>query len=258
MQDFSLNRRFWNAVLAKAQANLYIDASRTYLTVAWWALEPLLLMALYWVVFGAMLNMQQANFAAFLIVGLIPWLWLERSVAGSTNSILDGALVLHKVPINRLYFPLAILMSDLAKNTLVFGLLVAIMLVIGDGEPVRWAALLAVFLIQVLLVAALCFWAALLTPFFPDLHVLVGLGLRVLMFASGIFYPVSVLPESYQTWFFWNPIALVLDEYRNALLRNQPPDWDGLLVVALGCTLMLAAAVLFSHRYGDRYLKRVF
>lgn len=258
MQDFSLNQRFWNAVLAKARANLYIDASRNYLTVAWWVLEPLMLMALYWVVFGTILNLQQADFAAFLLVGLIPWLWIERSVGTSTNSILDGALVLQKVPINRLFFPMAILASDLAKNSLVFSLLILVLLFIGSNEPVRWGAFFSVFIIQLLLVSAVCFWVALITPFVPDLRVMVGLILRVMMFASGIFYPVSVLPENYQSWFFMNPVALLLDEYRNALLRNQAADWEALMIVALGCILMLLAAVLFSKHYGDRYLKRVF
>lgn len=257
MQDFELNRRFWNAVLFKARANLYVDASRTYLTVSWWVLEPLLLMGVYWLVFGSIFNLREPGFAAFLLVGLVPWQWLEKSISASAGSILDGVLVLQKVPINRLFFPVAIMLPDVAKTLLVFGLLLIILAASGDASAVHWLALLGVFVTNLLLVAVMGVWLALLTPFIPDLRVLVGIGLRVLMFGSGVFYPPSLLPEDVRQYFFWNPVALILDAYRNVLLRDQPAGWEALLLIAVSCTLLLALATVFSSRYGDRYLKRV-
>lgn len=256
MQDFALNRRFWYAVLAKARANLYVEASRNYLTVAWWVLEPLLMMLLYWIVFGAILRMQGADFAVFLIVGLVPWQWFDRSVNGCSGSIKEGARILSKVPINRLFFPTSMLVADLLRNLLVFTLLVAFLAVVQGGGSIRLLSLVATFLSQLLLIGAVGIWVALLIPFVPDLRVVVNLALRVLMFASGVFYPISVLPEAYQAYFFWNPMARLLDEYRNALLRDQAAQWEGLLVIAVVSALLIAAAVLFSDRFGDRYLKQ--
>ena len=258
MHDVALNRRFWHAVLFKAQANLYIDAARTYLSIAWWVLEPLLFMVVYYVIFGVLLGMREPGCIAFLLVGLIAWQWLEKTISAATGSVLDGALVLRKVPINRLFFPLAIVASDLAKTCLVFAVLLLFLFGTGYGSDIRWPALLLVIVVQLVLVTAIAVWVALLTPFFPDLRVLVGVLLRALMFASGVFYSPSLIPEAIRPYFFWNPVARVLDEYRNALLNDQPANLTGLLSIAAVCVLLCWAAVVFSDRFGDRYLKRVF
>lgn len=258
MQDYALNRRFWHAVLFKAQANLYVDAARTYLSIAWWVLEPLLFMLVYYLVFGVLLKLREPGFLAFLLVGLVGWQWLEKTIGAATGSISEGALVLRKVPINRLFFPLAIVGSDLAKTGLVFAVLLLFLLASGYGFDIRWMALLLVIAVQLLLVTAIAVWVALLTPFFPDLRVLVGVTLRALMFASGVFYSPSLIPDDIRPYFFWNPVARVLDEYRAALLYDRPAELVGLLSIAAVCVLLCWAAVVFSDRFGDRYLKRVF
>lgn len=258
MQDFALNRRFWQAVWFKAQANLYVDAARTYLNIAWWVLEPVLFMVVYYLVFGVLLNMREPGYIAFLLVGLVGWQWFDKTVSAATVSIQEGALVLSKVPINRLFFPFAIVASDSAKTLLVIVVLLAFLLATGYSDAPQWGGLVLVLVTELLLVAAVAAWLALLTPFFPDLRVLVGVGLRALMFASGVFYPASLVPEDFRPYFFWNPMARLIDEYRNALLVGKAADTLALLSIAAVCLLLLVAAALFSHRFGDRYLKRAF
>lgn len=257
MKEYSLDKRFWNAVFFKSFANLYVDASRTYLSFLWWILEPILFMGIYYGVFGVLLNFREENFAIFILVGLASWQWFDKSISAATSSILEGRMALATIPINRLFFPLVVVFSDIGKVSFVYLVLMLFLLLAGPATSIHLAAFFGVFLVQFLLVTALSIWVALLTPFLPDLRLLVGVILRGAMFASGVFYSVETVPEEFRDYFFWNPMALIIDEQRNFLLRDGQTLSSGLIAIAVVSILLIAASVAFSRRYGDRYLMRI-
>jgi lipopolysaccharide transport system permease protein len=61
------------------------------------------------------------------------------------------------------------------------------------------------------------------------------------MFLSAIFYPLSALPESYQTWLRLNPLVVIITESRKVLIFGSLPDWSW-LAVALLMGLVIAFA----------------
>jgi len=64
---------FWTLVFYKATSNLQAESKKTYLSFMWWFFEPMLLMAIYYFVFGIVLNVQTDDFVSYLLVGLIVW-----------------------------------------------------------------------------------------------------------------------------------------------------------------------------------------
>ena len=59
--------KFWYLVVYKVRFNLRSEAAQSYLSYAWWVLDPLLLLAIYYMVFHILLNRGHGDFAPFLM-----------------------------------------------------------------------------------------------------------------------------------------------------------------------------------------------
>ena len=82
---------FFNLVKFKVAANLKVEVSRYYLNWAWWVLEPAMTMMVFYVIFGIMLKQGTENYVAFLLTGITPWIWFNRSIMNSSRSIYQMA-----------------------------------------------------------------------------------------------------------------------------------------------------------------------
>ena len=71
----------------KAKIHLQAEASKTYLSALWWAIEPIISMAIYYLVFKVIFQRGTDDFVPFLLIGLVSWQWFSNSVTHCANSI---------------------------------------------------------------------------------------------------------------------------------------------------------------------------
>jgi lipopolysaccharide transport system permease protein len=64
-----------------------------------------------------------------------------------------------------------------------------------------------------------------------------------LLFLSSAMMPVETVPESYRWIFRYNPLTPIIDQARNVMLWQRPPDWG-----VLATYLVLAAAVMYAGK----------
>ncbi|MGH2578588.1 MAG: ABC transporter permease, partial [Actinomycetota bacterium] len=111
--------------------------------------------------------------------------------------------------------------------------------------------------VQFLFSGSLAYLLAALIPFIPDLRNFVDYGLRMLMFLSGVFFPAEHLPEGIRPWFYLNPMANLIESYREVLIHQRWPDFGALgLVALLSCAIVVPAIYLLT-RYDRVYPKVV-
>ena len=70
-----------------ARMNLRADAARYYFGYIWWILEPLLYVAVFYVVFNVILDSRRLDFLAFLMCGKLAFIWFSKSVNQASSSI---------------------------------------------------------------------------------------------------------------------------------------------------------------------------
>jgi lipopolysaccharide transport system permease protein len=104
------------------------------------------------------------------------------------------------------------------------------------------------------IVAVACLFAAIM-PFFPDLRVILENGMLMIFFLSGIFFDMTKLPESVQTYLWLNPMAVIINTYRKILLKGMLPDWHQLLFVLSFSFVILLLALYLYHRFDRIYPK---
>ena len=64
--------------------------------------------------------------------------------------------------------------------------------------------------------------------------------LQLLLFLTPVFYATSSIPERWRFVYRLNPMATLVDAYRDVLLFGRAPDLDGLAIVfALSCAAVV-------------------
>ena len=192
----------------KLAFNLKSEAAKTYLSYAWWLFEPVLTVAIYYVVFAVFLSTRTPDFVIFLVCGQIPFLWFSKSVTNSSGSIVAGRGLINQVSIPKPFFPMLVVFQDAFKQIIVFAAMFSFFVIYGMEVSWAWLSVVFVILSQLLFIVAITLLVAAITPFLPDFKFLINTGMMGLMFGSGIFYDykTTLLPE-HQQLFLINPVA---------------------------------------------------
>lgn len=232
------------------------------LGVGWLVLQPLLLLAMYTLVFGVFMKSRwgaQGDGIAYFALALFPGLLVFNIFAECVNRA--STLVLQNPNyVKKVVFPLELLIVPVIAGALVqfgigFSLWLALVVLLQGG--IGWGLLLVplVLLPFVLLVAGLCWALAAMGVYFRDLGNLVPLATQVLMFMSPVLYPISNVPESMRPALYLNPLTLVVEAVRAAGLVNTAaglvlPEGFGLYVLVALLVAWLGTKVFRSLRPG--------
>ena len=235
--------------------SLRADASRFFLGYIWWLLEPLLFVLVFYFIFDVVLNAGKEDFLLFLICGQLPFMWFASSISSSSLSILISKGLIGQIDIPKALFPMAKIQEGLYKQFAVFTLLLVILLLSGIKPSVGWFWLAPLIVTEYFLIMACALLSATLVCYAKDFTLLISLGITFLMFVSGVFWDVRTLPNHEFTDLFllWNPIAFLLDSYRQVLLYDQPLDVEHLLLLLAGC-VGFASAAFYTTSKLDRAL----
>mgnify|MGYP001200275833 FL=1 len=242
----------------KLRLNLKSETKKTYLSYAWWLLEPALYVSVFYLVFSVILNRGTDDFLLFLLCGKIPFLWFSKSISNASNSIVAGRGLILQIAIPKQFFPLLVVAQVFIKQLFVFFFLFVFLAIYGDGSVAHWIYVLPVILTQMLLITACALLVSAITPFIPDFKFLVGTGLMILMFGSGIFYSYKeFLSERHQELFLMNPLANLFKNYREVLIDNITPDWHALGVICLASVLAIIAMNVWFKKTDTTYARLV-
>ncbi|MCB2184116.1 MAG: ABC transporter permease [Desulfobulbaceae bacterium] len=232
MKKLFTAQHYIQLIFVKVAANLRAEASRNYLSYLWWIFDPLLNMLVFYFVFGFLLKRGTENFVAFLLTGLIPWLWFNKSISNSTMSIFQGRGLMMQVHLPKIILPTIVICQDAIKQMVVMIMLLVFLFFYGITPTLCWCALPFLLFTQILFISACAYTVSAIIPFLPDLRFLVTAGLQMLMFGSGVFYNANMIPAEYHKWFYMNPMANLLRNYRDIFLNNQWPNWNSLLIIS--------------------------
>ena len=248
---FPVNRHYNLYIVSKAAGNLASEASRTYLSFLWWLLDPILSMIVYYLVFGMLLQRGTEDFVAFLLIGVLTWHWFAQAVTNSMGAMQNAAPLISKHRFPKILLPSVTVLTVTIKFLIAFSLLQVFLLIYGIQPSVHIWAVLPLLLLQFLLVSACAYLSCLLTTFIPDFKFIIPNLMRFGLFLSGVFYSIDQLPEQYQRYFDFNPMAVLLTSYRDALMYHQWPDIEKLLPILAFAALLYVCMVVLYRRLGD-------
>jgi lipopolysaccharide transport system permease protein len=215
----------------------------------WAVLQPLSLMVLYAVIFSHALAYDTASmpFPLFLMAGLLPWSFCSTALSTAATGMLTHHSLMAKVYFPREIVPLSYVAAALFDLVISSLLLLAMMLIYR--VPVSPLVLLGIPIagILALYTGATCLLLASLQIHLRDLNVALPLVLQVLMFTAPVVYPAIIVPQSVQAFYWMNPLAILISDFRLAVLGRAVPNFGGLVYcVLLGLVLFLIAYSIFK------------
>lgn len=246
-------KQYFSLVDMQARMALQSEASRYYFGYLWWILEPLLFVAVFYVVFSVILKTRQEDFLVFLMCGKLPYVWFSKSVSQASNSIMANGGLIGRIDIPKTMFPMAIIQEGLYKQSTVFALLFAVLYIYEFLPSFVWLWLIPIILVYYLMIVACSFIGAVLVCFMRDFTMFISLGMLFLMFTSGIFWNVREIgsPRMTELILTYNPMAFILDAFRQVLMYNTAPNLTGLALNALFFGLLLIVIVFIIRKYSQ-------
>lgn len=223
---------------------------QTLLGVAWAVLQPLLMMTIFAIVFSrlARIPSEGAPYALFAYTALLPWTFFSTAVTNAT-----GSLVNHTQLITKVYFPREILPLTYVVAALfdfVIGLVALVVLMTWYQVPITQgvANLIPVIALLAAWVVALSLVMSAAQVRWRDVGVAMPVVVQVGMFLSPVIYPLSVVPAAWRPLYLLNPMAGIINAFRDVLLRGQQPDPVPLAFAAAVTACALPIAYLVFKR----------
>jgi len=240
---------------------LKVRYKRSVLGMLWTMLNPLLLMAVYAVVFATIMRSPQRNFAIFLLSGLLPWLFFSTAVLQGLTSILSNQELIRKVRLPQAVFPLSVVGSNLVNFALS---LVPLLLMMALLRQPFTPALLFIpvgMLILALFTSGVTLLFSTFTVFFRDVRHLVEVLLQMLLYLSPVLYDLQLLGQRSEWWFRafrlflrLNPLTYLLPLIRDPVYYGRLPSLPVVGIATLESALMLALGFLIFHRLAPRHI----
>ena len=233
-----IEKHYWRYAIYRAYFNLVAEASKYYLGWLWWLLEPVAMTGVFYLVFTYIRPSGMENFTYFILIGVTMWLWFSNGVANSTDSLFGGRNIISSICLPKLMFPLVSVASATLKQACVF-LIVLMVMGLTIGPSLAWVYLPVLAFSQFLLILAVASLVAIVCCYLRDIRFIVSSGLTLMMFCSGLFFPIDSLPVEWQPTFRLNPMAVMLEQYRLVLLYHTAADLAWCLKLIAGSTLAL-------------------
>jgi lipopolysaccharide transport system permease protein len=236
----------------------------SFLGLLWSFITPLLMLAIYTVVFGFVFqgsyitdgSETRMMFALALFCSLNFFNFFAEAVNRAPHLMLE-----HPNFITRVVFPLEIFavaaISAACVHLLIsMSLLLAVTLATGEGIPLTALYLVPLLLPLMLLSLGVTWLLSSAGLFVRDIQALTSPLTMVLMFVSAVFYPLSRVPESFRWLFTLNPVAQLIEQSRRVMIQGQTLDWPiwGLLLAVSLVVFQLGYAFFMrtKHLFADR------
>lgn len=220
----------------------------SFLGIVWSMIGPLSTLLIYTFVFSVVFQARwstdstqptsQGEFALILFAGLTAFNVFSIVLNRSPGLILSVPNYVKKV-----IFPLEILPVVVTGSSVVTSLINVVLVLVGEAlvyhkiSPTIWLLPL-VYLPLILLTQGLAWFLSSFGVFVRDVGQAIGVIVQILFFMTPIVYSPASLPQKARFIAELNPLALIINWFRNVLLWGNMPDWGGWVIVTLICAVI--------------------
>jgi ABC-2 type transport system permease protein len=195
----------------------------------WSLAKPLAYFGVLWVVFGRFFKTGVENFPLYLLTGIVLYTFLTDAVGVTLPSIAARGQILRRIAFPPAVIPVSATMTA-AITFLINSIAVAIFIVISRERPrIEWLAVIPLLAELYVFILGLGLIVATLFVRLRDVAQIWDLGAQLLLFASPIMYPITILPDWAQQVVILNPFVQVLQDIRNVLLGADNASVGALL-----------------------------
>jgi ABC-type polysaccharide/polyol phosphate export permease len=245
--------QYFDLVCHLIRRDFQIRYTGSLLGIVWSVLIPLVQLLVMVFVFGSVVPLGIEDYPAFVFSALLPWTWFSTCIA-SAGALFTANRYLLRQP---RFHPATLVLINTLSNLVTYLVSLPILLVMlalhGRFPTAAVFAFPLLLLLQTILLVGLGLVIAVANVFYRDIQHICGIALSLIIFLMPVFYRPEQVRTGYQQLLYLNPIAVLIQSYRDIFFYQRAPQWPGLLYVA---AFSLAMGVLGYIIY-SRQLSRM-
>jgi len=247
----------WEIIWMLAKTDLKMRYQGSWLGIIWVFLKPFCLFLILNFVFSHLFFKDTPTYSIRLLVGLVLWSFFAEASMNGMISLLAKAHILKKI-----YMPKwLIIVSSSIHSSLAFFFNLIILFIFLFFYYHIYPSLLHIlaFLLYVSLIYGISlvfsFFTATLYVKLRDLNQIWELLLQVLFYASPIIYPFTAVPANVRSLLYLNPMTLLIEHSRIALIDNGIARLDHLLIFICIFIPCLLVSIWFMNKTSRKIIE---
>ena len=240
---------------------------QTILGPVWFFVQPIITSIIFAVVFGLFGNISTEGVPAllFYLCGITLWNYFSDTLTKTSETFTANASIFGKVYFPRLIVPLSIVISNLVKFAIQFLLFLIIWAYYFAGNysvHPNYAIALVPFLILLMGFLGLGFGIIItsLTTKYRDLRFLISFGIQLMMYASPIVFPLSLVMEKYPRFvplLIANPVTSIIETFKFAFIGVGVFNWYHLLYSTVFTIVLFFLGLIIFNKVEKSFMDTV-
>jgi len=238
---------------------------QTILGPLWFFIQPLITTLTFTIIFGNLAKISTDGVPSnlFYLAGITLWTYFADCLNKTSNTFVANASVFGKVYFPRLVVPISSLVSNLYKLGIQFFMFIIFWVyylsksqVIAPQWNFMWLLPVLIFLMAGI---GLGFGVLIssLTTKYRDFTFLIGFGVQLMMYASPVVYPISIVPEKYKLYLLLNPVSSIIETFKFIFLGSGYFSWTALGYSVIFMTCLLILSIIIFNKVEKTFMDTV-
>lgn len=248
--------RFRELLLTLAWRDMKLRYRQTFLGVSWVIIQPLIGAGLLTMVFSGIAKLPTNGIPPFLLAfsGMLGWNVFSTTLSKSSTCLIGNAHLVSKVYFPRIALPFSTIFAALIDFSVALPMFAILMLYHHRAPTLAMLSAPLWLLLTLAFAQGIGLFASALTVQYRDVQYILPVLTQFLLFACPIAYSVSVIHNpTIRKYYFLNPLAGLLGEFRWSLLGADPVYWGWVLYSAAVTIVLLIAGAYAFRRMEQRF-----
>jgi lipopolysaccharide transport system permease protein len=229
------------------------------LGIFWSVINPLLLIGIYTLVFGYLLDVNiggsggSKSYGVFLFSGMLPWLAFSESVAKSSTIIVENRDLVKQVTFSTILLPTHVIISAFLHEMIAMVLFLGVLVFMGHPPTILLLGMLTIFPLQIFFTLGISLVVGSTAVFYRDVRELAPALLTIWFFLTPIVYPMSAIPAWLIPIYSLNPLTPLINIYRSFILGDSLPDLWGFCYFASWSVFLFFSGIKIFRRLSAEF-----
>jgi lipopolysaccharide transport system permease protein len=247
--------RYRDLVMLFVRRDFLSNYKQTILGPLWFFIQPLLTTITFYIIFGRVAQLGTDGIPPFIfyLAGNTIWSYFSQSLTAVSTVFTTNAAMFSKVYFPRLTMPLSIVISNLVRFGIQFGLFLAVWsFYFYTTSTIHPNVLLLLAPVLVILMGLLSLGLGMifsaLTTKYRDLAMLLTFGVQLALYATPVIYPLSKVPSKYMWLILANPMSAITETFRVGFLGSGTFRWIYLGYSTVATLIILLIGTIIFNR----------
>ncbi len=241
-----------SVILSLALNDLKSRYAGSLLGSLWAFIGTFMTVCIYWFVYTFALNGGEVEgfpYIVWLLTGIIPWFFFAEAFTGTATCYVDYSFLVKKVKFKAELLPLIRVLSGFFTHILFLGIIYILITCLGVLPKAGQFNVLIWIIGGFLFCLGLGKIISLLCVRFKDVKYAAGVIVQLGFWITPVFWNSADLPDNIRWVADYNPVAILIEGYRNALLFGESVADFNFIIFWISVIILNIAGYLLTKKF---------